>query len=88
MPKVIHAKSRHRFDDVKANPYKMDRKAKICFEDDQVGQNFDRLLSHVCPKCDSSHRTFEQLGKHVRKDHELFFCDICAKNIKVSNVKR
>ena len=32
-------------------------------------------------------RQFKQLDQHVRREHELFFCDLCVTHLKVSTEK-
>ena len=82
----------------------MDRKYKICFEDESVQHSYKVLLQHTCPICNensndskeletnegikSKHRpivfsTFKQLDTHVRREHEMFYCDLCADHLKV-----
>ena len=80
----------------------MDRKYKICFEDESVQRSYKILLQHVCPICKeklssndngksddkninfpSIFPTFKQLETHVRREHELFYCDLCAEHLKV-----
>ena len=100
---VIHTMSRQKFEDIQHNIYIMDRKYKICFEDESVQSSYKVLLRQECPICKpkslnndgnrknddkntdypSVFSTFKQLETHVRRDHELFYCDLCAENIKV-----
>ena len=81
----------------------MDRKYKICFEDESVQRSYKLLLQHECPICKESissdcrngkndhsntnypsiFPTFKQLETHVRREHELFYCDLCAEHLKV-----
>lgn len=81
----------------------MDRKYKICFEDEAVQHSYKVLLEHTCPICDekssydenhgASERkhmkypktfsSFKQLDTHVRREHELFYCDLCVDHLKV-----
>ena len=82
----------------------MDRKYKICFEDESVQHSYKVLLQHTCPICNensndskeletkegikSKHRpivfsTFKQLDTHVRREHEMFYCDLCVDHLKV-----
>ena len=80
----------------------MDRKYKICFENESVQMSYKILLQHSCPICnndDERHRsnlrgdenigshifqTFKQLEQHVRRNHEMFYCDLCAEHLKVT----
>ena len=82
----------------------MDRKYKICFEDESVQHSYKVLLQHTCPICNekssdvkeseikegnpSKHgpiifATFKQLDTHVRREHEMFYCDLCVDHLKV-----
>ena len=81
----------------------MDRKYKICFENEAVEQSYKDLLQHVCKICkeqlcdvdDHSRNgsskvksrsifpSFKQLESHVRREHEMFYCDLCAEHLKV-----
>ena len=82
--------SRRQFAEVENNPYRLDRKFRVCFESDEVERAFTRLQEHACPVCledDDKHvafRTFKQLDTHVRREHERFFCDLCVEHLKVS----
>ena len=101
---MIFTTSRQRFEDIQNNIYIMDRKYKICFEDESVQQSYKELLQHTCPICNentydgkeseikegntSKHRpivfsTFKQLDTHVRREHEMFYCDLCVDHLKV-----
>ena len=81
----------------------MDRKYKICFEDETVQRSYKNLLQHTCPICNEKlindnagagnekgnikiptvFSSFKQLDTHVRREHEMFYCDLCADNLKV-----
>ena len=100
---VVHTVCRQKFEDVKDNIYLMDRKYKICFENESVQMSYKDLLQHSCPICnndDERHRsnlrddgkigshifqTFKQLEQHVRRSHEMFYCDLCAEHLKVTH---
>ena len=80
----------------------MDRKYKICFENESVQHSYKVLLQHMCLICktlienenntNGDNRkapyppifpTFKQLETHVRREHEMFYCDLCAEHLKV-----
>lgn len=46
---------------------------------------FEKLLQHECHLCNGSktYQTFQLLKDHMRKKHELFYCDLCVDNLKV-----
>lgn len=65
------------------------KKYKICFASIQIQKAFYELLDHPCPKCeDRSFSSFDTLKDHVRKEHELFYCDICTENLKIFSFER
>ena len=85
----------------------MDRKYKICFEDESVQQSYKVLLQHECSVCKDQlsnnydngksdnkmtrpliFSTFKQLETHVRREHEMFYCDLCSDHLKVRPSKK
>ena len=83
----------------------MDRKYKICFEDEGVQRSYKVLLQHTCPICNENSSNenefdkkdgnfsknrpiifsnFKQLDTHVRREHEMFYCDLCVDHLKVT----
>ncbi|XP_054283909.1 E3 ubiquitin-protein ligase ZNF598-like [Macrosteles quadrilineatus] len=68
----------------------VDRKFQIVFESPDIQAAYDALLAHVCPKCPTRHafQTFNHLRDHVRKEHELFYCDLCVDNLKILTRER
>lgn len=66
-----------------------DRKYGLIFSTSEIRKSYETLLEHKCQICrDWPYRTFNQLKDHMRKDHELFFCDICAENLKIFSSER
>ena len=67
------------------NSYLMDRAAKIYFENPTFQEAFNKLLIHSCSACPSktTFSNLQALKDHLRKEHELFFCDLCVDNLKV-----
>lgn len=65
-----------------------DRKFKIVFESADLQNAYNKLLAHVCSKCPGRHAfpTYVNLRDHMRKEHELFYCDLCVDNLKVGKV--
>ncbi|XP_053675120.1 E3 ubiquitin-protein ligase ZNF598 [Anopheles nili] len=75
--------------DIKNRSGLYDKKYRICFTEQQVQQAFFQLLDNKCPRCDQSNfPKFEMLREHVRKKHELFYCDICTQHLKVFSSER
>lgn len=61
-----------------------DKKYKIEFENESVMNAYLKLLEHTCPKCpEKTFDAFYQLQDHVRRVHQLNYCDLCVENLKV-----
>ncbi|KAJ8953918.1 hypothetical protein NQ318_019158 [Aromia moschata] len=96
MPKVIFTK--------KIEPFSMlfprfersnlqDRKFGLFFCTSEIQKAYYKLLEHRCQICEETDRkwpfkTFQQLKDHMRREHELFFCDICVENLKIFSFER
>lgn len=73
-----------------------DRRFGIHFATQGIQKAYNRLLEHSCPICDGKEssekrwpfRTFQQLKDHMRKEHELFYCDLCSDNLKIFSFER
>ena len=85
LPKVIFTLAELKFENIKDNIYPMDRKYKICFETEEIQNSYTQLLTHECPVCEDkvSFKTFQQLDKHLRREHEHYYCDLCVTNLKL-----
>ena len=89
MPMVIFTTAKLKFEDIKDNIYPMDRKYKICFETEEIQNSYLKLLSHESPLSpDVSFKTFQQLDKHLRREHELYYCDLCVANLHLFSHER
>ncbi|KNC23010.1 hypothetical protein FF38_07929 [Lucilia cuprina] len=65
------------------------KKYKIGFYTSEIQQKFFELLDHPCPKCNCPpYRTFQGLRNHVRKEHDLYYCDLCVENLKIFTFER
>ncbi|XP_060523372.1 E3 ubiquitin-protein ligase ZNF598-like isoform X2 [Cylas formicarius] len=96
LPKVIFTK--------KIEPYSVlflrfersnlqERKLGILFCTYEIQKCFFKLLEHRCQICDNlehkwAFKTFQQLKDHMRREHELFYCDICSENLKIFSFER
>lgn len=82
---VIFTKEVQPFRNIKDCSYLMDKKFKICFDSADIQAAYSKLLEHVCTACPGrpAFRTFQNLKDHVRKEHELYYCDLCVENLKV-----
>ncbi|XP_076366144.1 E3 ubiquitin-protein ligase ZNF598 isoform X2 [Tachypleus tridentatus] len=68
----------------------MDQKYKIMFEDKSVQSDYEKLLQHVCSVCHTkpTFRNFSLLKDHMRRYHELFFCDLCVEHLRIFSFER
>ena len=91
---VIHTQTRRKYEEVENEPFEIDKKYQICFENAYVKRAFKRLLQHRCPVCvvhkddggppeEKIFVQFKQLDSHVRREHEMFYCDLCVEHLKV-----
>lgn len=90
MPKVIFTKHIRPFKDIKNGLYLCDRKFKIDFDSAKVRHAYDSLLAHVCLKCPEriAFQNFLLLKEHMRRNHELFYCELCVENLKILTCER
>ncbi|TRY69412.1 hypothetical protein TCAL_06943 [Tigriopus californicus] len=92
MPKVIHSHKRERYEDLHDNPtFKLLRKHRIGFEDEAIERSFQDLLTHQCQVCGpelAPFRSFSQLEQHVRREHQLFYCDLCVQHLNMFSHER
>ena len=68
-----------------------EKKYKILFGDLDIQRAFYYLLEHRCPQCDEQQRPFADFNKlkeHVRRSHELFYCEICTDNLTIFSSER
>nr|SVE74966.1 EOG090X01BP [Daphnia dolichocephala] len=72
------------------NLYPMDKITRIHFENSCLQETFEKLLVHVCYTCPlkPTFTTLQILKDHLRKEHELFFCDLCIDNLKIFSQER
>ncbi|KAF8786720.1 E3 ubiquitin-protein ligase ZNF598 like protein [Argiope bruennichi] len=88
MPVVVFTKERQIFSDVSQKFHLCIKKYQIIFEDESVGDAFDALLENRCKHCDQDFPTFERLKEHVRRTHELHYCELCTDNLKIFTFER
>ncbi|CRL02979.1 CLUMA_CG016385, isoform A [Clunio marinus] len=91
LPKVVFTKTIAPFAtldrDLRSGLY--EKKYRIAFADLDIQKAFYRLLEHRCPECDHTpFIEFNKLKEHVRKVHELFYCEICTDNLKIFSSTR
>ena len=73
-----------KFEHVKDNIYPMDRKFKVCFETEEIQNQYTMMLDHKCPLCEEKtlFKSFRQLDQHIRREHEVYYCELCVGNLK------
>lgn len=61
------------------------RKYGLLFENLSLREKHTQLLAYCCDNCpeNSLFSTFKLLRDHIRKTHDLFFCEICVDNLKL-----
>ena len=71
--------------DIPRHGFFADRKIMIFMENNMIKQKIDKLIEHRCPKCkhQGPFRYFRDLQTHMRKEHTLFYCELCVENLKV-----
>ena len=69
-----------KFGEMPVRKFILNRKLKIQFENESVRQKFEKLLEHRCKLCPDrpADRSFKALRDHMRRQHTLFFCDLCV----------
>lgn len=80
------------YESISSENYFVDTRAKIWMEDKAVKDAYNYLIAHNCTVChedgkQQAFKSFRALKDHIRKDHQLFLCDICVEHIKVRSVK-
>lgn len=85
MAMVAFIKKLHPFHSLITHHYQKDRKHKLCFENENIKDAFNRLLQIRCIKCEDRkpERNFQQYKDHMRKEHQLFPCELCVKNLQI-----
>jgi len=90
LQKVVITQSRAVFSELENKVLLADRKNRICFETEELQSQYRDLLSHQCPLCPPARRfkTFAQLDRHVRRDHHLYYCQLCLPNTNLFTAER
>lgn len=83
---VVFMNKHHLFKGIITHRFPRDRDTKIFFQNNRVRLEFNKLLQHQCALCltRNSEGTFKMLQDHMRKDHELFYCELCLEHLKVT----
>lgn len=61
----------------------IDKKFQIIFENIEAQKAFLLLLENKCGICQEKFHVFNKLKEHVRRKHDLHYCELCAENLKV-----
>ncbi|KAG8197987.1 hypothetical protein JTE90_029381 [Oedothorax gibbosus] len=88
VPVVIFTHVFQLFSSVDKNFTLINRKFNIVFQDEMVSSAFDDLLENKCKSCEEVFPTFNKLKEHVRRKHELHYCELCTENLKIFTFER
>ena len=84
LSKVIFSKNKETFEVLNRLKLIKDRQydVGIFFADIAIIKEYNRILEHRCPVCPNRppDKTFEGTVAHLRKEHTLFYCEICLKH--------
>lgn len=67
-----------------------DKRYRIYFTNLKVQNAFFKLLENPCPKCEDAKTfvSFELLKKHVSREHQHYYCDLCTEHLKIFPYER
>ncbi|KAF4074060.1 hypothetical protein AMELA_G00250320 [Ameiurus melas] len=90
LDKVIFVRKLQPFAALACQEFQAERKYDICFADGKIFAQFRKILQCECPQCPEPKvfSKFEELEQHMRKQHELFCCKLCAKHLKIFSYER
>ncbi|XP_062868890.1 E3 ubiquitin-protein ligase ZNF598 isoform X2 [Trichomycterus rosablanca] len=90
LDKVIFVKKLQPFAALPFHDYQFEKKYDIYFGDGKIFAQFRKILLSECPQCPEPKvfSRFEELEQHMRKQHELFSCKLCAKHLKIFSYER
>ncbi|XP_023226306.1 E3 ubiquitin-protein ligase ZNF598-like isoform X2 [Centruroides sculpturatus] len=90
LPKVVFSQRKKTFNELSEVLYPVDKKYKIYFEDNYCRRAYEKLLEHSCKICNQrcSFHSFGHLKNHMRREHELFFCELCVENLRIFTSER
>ncbi|XP_038618624.1 E3 ubiquitin-protein ligase ZNF598 [Tachyglossus aculeatus] len=82
---VVFGKKLSAFATIPLQQLQHEKKYDIYFADGKVYALYRKLLQHECPYCPEQRPfgVFADLEQHMRKQHELFCCKLCAKHLKI-----
>ncbi|KAK9883026.1 hypothetical protein WA026_001238 [Henosepilachna vigintioctopunctata] len=69
-----------------------DAKYGLIFTTSDIQRAYEKLLENRCSVCPEekswNFKTFGQLKDHMRREHELFYCDICIEHVLIFSSER
>ncbi len=79
-------KTLKKFEQVNTAHFLLNKRLQVHFENEKAQYASNSLLEHKCPLCSGMKpfRSFILLKDHMRKEHNLFYCDLCTDSLKVS----
>ncbi|XP_041473607.1 E3 ubiquitin-protein ligase ZNF598-like isoform X1 [Lytechinus variegatus] len=86
MPKAIFTNKLHPFDGIISHKFPNDRKSGIFFGTTRIQEEYRKIVANKCQICGIKREpdaSFRKLQDHMRKEHTLFFCQLCVDHIKV-----
>ncbi|XP_066259640.1 E3 ubiquitin-protein ligase ZNF598 [Euwallacea similis] len=97
LPKVVFTKKLELFSTLFSQFERsnlQNRKFGIIFCTLDIQKAYFKLLEHQCWQCHGNEKkpwwfdSFQQLKDHMRREHELFYCDLCCDNLKIFSFER
>ncbi|XP_055007335.1 LOW QUALITY PROTEIN: E3 ubiquitin-protein ligase ZNF598-like [Boleophthalmus pectinirostris] len=90
LDKVVFVKKLQDFASVPYQRFPCDQNHGIYFKDERVFAQYKRLLLPQCIHCPEPKvfSTFEELERHMRKQHKRFCCRLCSKHLKMFSYER
>ena len=87
LPKVVFSKEVKPFRFLKKGTL-LDNRYNIYFDSPEVQEKFIKLLTHKCSVCEDNQvfSSFNSLKDHMRRKHDLHYCELCVDNLKVGTV--
>ncbi|XP_023288987.1 E3 ubiquitin-protein ligase ZNF598 [Orussus abietinus] len=89
LPKVVFTREVKPFRHLKKGDL-LDTRYNIYFDSEDIREKFMQLLANKCRFCgDAEHfENFYSLKDHMRRKHELHYCDLCVENLKIFSHER
>lgn len=90
LPQVVFMEKQHLYSGIITHRFPRDRETHIFFQNNRIRLEYYKLLSHGCQLCPdrAPDKTFKALQDHMRKEHELFYCDLCVEHLQIFTSER